>query len=139
MTRKEMDQYIEMIDREMCKVDVDKATPEQLNWLIAVPLLGGIPFTKVTTHGVTHMARTLPDYCGEWIIGGPVMSMYLDELKKCYQHGEPTCWMGCCGEYVAFGPTELVAAMRAILKARIGLVAVVPVDIADWMIRHREG
>ena len=82
-------------------------------------------------------------YCGpynpsiRWADGGPLISKYRFEFEWLGSdwHGEPLEFFTACGcdmpaDATSAGPTHLIAACRAIVRAKLGKTVQVPAELA---------
>lgn len=63
----------------------------------------------------------VPDFCGDWSIGGPVIEKYKLKIRP---HTTTDGWVGQYGELGApfLGDTPLIAAMKALVVRYLGLL-----------------
>ena len=70
--------------------------------------------------------RAIPRASSEWYIGGPLIER---ERIETYYTGPLECWAAKCDGWLAYGPTPLIAAMRAYVVSKIGAEVDVPEEL----------
>ena len=79
----------------------------------------------------------------DWAQGGPIIEREMIDLRKVYSNGRPStnpydCWKAeivfrdeklVAGDFFAYGPTPLIAAMRGYVASRLGNEVEVPKEL----------
>ena len=82
-------------------------------------------------------------YSTDWAQGGPIIEREMIDLRKVYSNGRPStnpydCWKAeivfrdeklVAGDFFAYGPTPLIAAMRCFVASRLGDEVEVPSEL----------
>ena len=78
-----------------------------------------------------------------WAQGGPIIEREMLDLRKVYSNGRPStnpydCWKAeivfrdeklVAGDFFAYGPTPLIAAMRCLIASKLGDEVEVPKEL----------
>ena len=79
----------------------------------------------------------------DWAQGGPIIEREMLDLRKVYSNGRPStnpydCWKAeivfrdeklVAGDFFAYGPTPLIAAMRCLIASKLGDEVEVPKEL----------
>ena len=130
-------------------VKVSEASGAVLNWMVATALgrgpkkdmgaFGGVWRVWWLSQGGEY--ERMPDYCGDWAQGGPIIEregidLYCN-VPTNMAHDDPA-WRGSwrakyhrCGfgTEMSYGPTPLIAAMRCYVTSKLGDTVEVPKEI----------
>lgn len=124
------------------KVNVNQATPFQLNWLVAKceGFEGLVHYGGVVRSMLPHFGPEL-NYTTDWSQAGPIIEQ---ERIATWFHTEYDCWCAASIEWMdadveseeflampdAFrGPTPLIAAMRCLVAQKLGDEVEVPENL----------
>ena len=119
----------------MKTIKVAEATELQLDWLVA-KCLG--EHEDETLDPLTWLYTAKPtgcwDFCTNWAQGGPIIERIKGLEFKHWLESKPE---SCCevhihnyeGDWVAFGPTPLIAAMRSYVASKLGETVEVPDEL----------
>ena len=109
----------------MKTIKVVEATERQLNWLVA--RIEGDELPKSGGKGL--------GYSSDWACGGPILERIKGLEFKHWLESKPE---SCCevhihnyeGDWVAFGPTPLIAVMRYYVASKLGREVEVPEELS---------
>ena len=111
----------------MKTIKVSEATNLQLDWMVA-KCEGELPASY------NDWRQTWPHYSTNWAQGGPIIDSILGLVQKTWLESKPESKCeahihNCDGNWIAFGPTPLIAAMRCLVTAELGDTVEVPEEL----------
>lgn len=110
------------------KIKVSEATGVQLDWMVAK--CEGEEFRWQPEYNSIGMEFEAHHYSTDWAQGGPIIENHIFLLEDGDGIEEWTeRWAAESGGYRMFGPTALIAAMRAYVASRLGDEVEVPKEL----------
>ena len=112
------------------KIKVSEATNLQLNWMVARCVSNGVD--KLRTHSGQVFIKDCDDlilcqFTTDWVQGGPIIEW---EKITTSDDGQDGWVAGYRGTLTYFGPTMLVAGLRAYVTSKLGDEVEVPEELA---------
>lgn len=125
----------------MKQIKVAEATPHQLNWLVAKcekanhAMLCGAGPSQYVAYIPKRTQYFRYDPCNNWSQGGPIIDRLVGFEFKQWLESPPESRCEAHihnydGDWIAFGPTPLIAAMRCYVDSELGAVVEVPEELA---------
>lgn len=124
-----MSETIEVNTADLCGPALDRAIAQ----------IEAIPVAIASPHYGTGWRIYKPGFGGkyspstDWAVGGPLIDKYILEFKFYQAEYPETAWRASANDGWGEGPTQLIAACRAIVADRLGDTVRIPAELAKQL------